>query len=502
MNKKVILYFPDTTETYNIAVPLNYFHLAGMLEHHNIPYVMIDARVEDSAEEMLLKELPNAILVGISSLTGEQIVDAVRISKLVKQRAPSVPVVWGGWHTSILPNHTLDAPFVDFVIRKQGERPLVALVGKLLKNQNDFETIPSLGFKRNGKNVFNPLSEIDDPNDLPTPAFHLFDRHKYPGRPVDKDGVYITYQSSIGCPYNCAFCASPLVYQRRWKALTPERVVDELEMLVTKYHVTDIGFTDENFFVNTERCRKIFQGVLDRGLKFYWYASIRIEILKKLDDDLLSLLQKTNCYILHPGVEATSPDLLKVINKKFTMDDVLYCAKRLKKYGIKGLFGFIVCFPQEGDEHIETTFAMLKQLKEIDPDMILPVNFYTPYPGNPLYEAAKKAGFVEPKSLEEWGTFSMRHGVTPWITEEKRNKVMMYDKYIIPAAIPSNVLRRKLHSWRTGWIYWPFHLAAKWHLEKGYFPFNLHWKILYPYWRFWGKYNKKLPFLHNINFRW
>ena len=138
---------------------------------------------------------------------------------------------------------------------------------------------------------------------------------------------------------------------------------------------------------------------------------------------------------------------------------------------------------------------MLKKLKEIDSEMILSVNFYTPYPGNTLYEASKKAGFVEPSSLEEWGTVNTRQGITPWITQEKRSKVLMYDKYILPAAIPSSVLRKKLRSWRTAWIYWPFHLAAKWHLEHGWFPFDLHWKILYPYWRFWGKHNKTLPFV-------
>lgn len=502
MDKKVILYFPNTTETYMVAVPLNYLHLAAMLERHNIPYRMIDARVEENPEKMLLEELPNALCVGITTLTGLQIVDAIKVSKLVKESAPHVPVVWGGWHVSILPEQSLAAPYIDFVIRTQGEKPLVALVKKLQEKQTDFETIPSLCFKRDGKNILNPLAEVNDPNEFPFPAYHIVDFNKYAGRPVNKGGVYMAYQSSVGCPYDCAFCASPLVYRRRWKALTPERVVNDLEILVKKYNVTDIGFLDENFFVDAERCRKIFQGVLDRGLKFYWNASIRIEILKKLDDDLLSLLEKTNCNILHPGVEATSPDLLKVINKKFTMDDVLYCAGRLTKYHIKGLFGFIVCFPGEGDEHVETTFAMLKQLKELDPEVILPVNFYTPYPGNSLYEASKKAGFVEPKSLEDWGIFNTRQGITPWISEEKRDKVLMYDKYIIPAAIPSNVLRKKLKSWRTAWIYWPFHLAAKWHLEKGYFPFNLHWNILYPYWRFWGKYNKKLPFLHNINFRW
>lgn len=501
-NKYVILYFPDTTENYNKAIPLNYYHLGGMLEKYNIPYKIIDARVDQNPHQMLLDELPNALLVGISSLTGHQINDAVAASRLVKSNS-DVHTVWGGWHVSILPKQSLSADYVDFIIRKQGESALIMLIDHLVNSTIQLCDIPSLGYKlEDGVCRLNELGPIEDPNELPMPAFHHFDPKKYPGRPVEKGGVYINYQSSIGCPYNCAFCASPLVYQRRWKAISPKRMLDEIESLIEKYGVTDIGFTDENFFVDVERCREFFKGVVERKLKFYWYASIRIEILRKLDDEMLELLQKSNCYILHPGVEATSEDLLKVINKKFTMDDVLYCAKRLKKYGIKGLFGFIVCFPSEEDEHVDTTFEMLKSLKKIDPDMILPVNFYTPYPGNPLYEDAKDKGFSEPKVLEEWGNFSIRQGVTPWISEDKRQKILMFDKYTLPAAIPSVVMKKKMRSLRTCIIYWPLHLMAKFRLKHGYFPLDLDWKALYTYWKFWEKNNKKYKFLHNINFRW
>jgi hypothetical protein len=140
-------------------------------------------------------------------------------------------------------------------------------------------------------------------------------------------------------------------------------------------------------------------------------------------------------------------------------------------------------------------------LKEIDPNNIMPVNFYTPYPGNVLYEKSTHHGFREPGNLEEWGEFDTRIGNVPWITEEARDEVMKKDKYYLPAAFPSEILRRKMARGKIKYLYRLFHLIARFRVNHDWYSIDLDWKLLLKYWRFWEKYHNKFS-LHDIHFRW
>ena len=70
-------------------------------------------------------------LLAISVMPGPQLVSAVALSELLKARFPWIPIVWGGYFPSLYPQVVLDAPYVDWVIRGQGERTLAELLDVL-----------------------------------------------------------------------------------------------------------------------------------------------------------------------------------------------------------------------------------------------------------------------------------------------------------------------------------------------------------------------------------
>src|SRR5258708_13002469 len=90
---------------------------------------------------------------------------AVKCAQAVKAWNPDFPVILGGWHPSLLPKQTLEAPFIDIVVRGQGEDSLLELV-QHLENRAAIDLIPGIGFKRNQKLIF-------PPHRPPQPTLHL-----------------------------------------------------------------------------------------------------------------------------------------------------------------------------------------------------------------------------------------------------------------------------------------------------------------------------------------
>ena len=57
--------------------------------------------------------------------------DAIEMAKLVRTLRPELPIIFGGWHPSLASAQTLSEPFVDIVVRHQGEQTLVEILQRL-----------------------------------------------------------------------------------------------------------------------------------------------------------------------------------------------------------------------------------------------------------------------------------------------------------------------------------------------------------------------------------
>ena len=103
---KVVLYNPDAVF---YTMPLGLLAVASALDAKKYDVVIVDARLESDVDGRLRRELPGALLFGITVLTGAPIRDALRVSRFAKSLRADLPVVWGGWHPSLFPTKTLEA---------------------------------------------------------------------------------------------------------------------------------------------------------------------------------------------------------------------------------------------------------------------------------------------------------------------------------------------------------------------------------------------------------
>jgi anaerobic magnesium-protoporphyrin IX monomethyl ester cyclase len=506
-NKKgpVIIVHPDTGEGLDqITPPLGTLAIAGYLEREGVGFIHIDQRVEPNTEEIVSDAVRNgALCLGVACQTGPQISYAIKLIQAVKAEFPQFPIVWGGWHGSILPEQTLSHPAVDFLIKGQAEGTMLDLV-RCLQNGGQVEGVVGLGYKADGKVIMNPDRPMIELDSLPWMAYHLIDHKNYPGpshrrrSPLDR---YSTFRSSQGCPWRCAYCADPLVFSRRWKKLSAQRTVDELQNLVEKHGITYVDFVDDTFIVSPERTSEIAKEMIKRKLPLKWSACARTGMIAGLTDDIWAMLAEAGCDLVHPGVEASSQEMLDYIHKDEKHENTLLAAEKLRKAGIAGLYAFMVGFPEEPKETAVSTFRMVKRLKEIDANNIIPVNFYVPYPGNVLYDRSRVKGFEPPVELSEWANFGTRMGrATPWLKREFKDEVMKHDKYYLPAAYPSRFMQYKMKNNPLGWLYKIFHRIAKFRVQREWYSFDVDWKILFAYWKFWEKWHRRIR-LPNLMFR-
>lgn len=363
--------------------------------------VFIDTRVDKDWKARLSLELKkNPFCVGITSMTGRQIGYALEISSYVKEIS-DVPVVWGGIHSSVLPESVLTNKNIDIAVIGEGELSFFEAV-KALAGRLSLKGIEGVWYKEAGQIIKNPNRQFLRLDDLPELPLFLIDIKKF--LPVFKGRRTFYIETSRGCPNQCGFCFNTTYNKNTWRAFSSERAVRELKYLSGHFNIGSFYAVDDNFFVDIRRARAIAQGIVDERLDIFWEAQgITINSALKMDDEYLELLVKSGLKKVHFGIESGSPKILEFVNKKLKVEDIIKVNKAWSRYDIVVQYNFMCGFPQETMDDIRKTTDLIFQLMSDNPcALISPLCPYTPYPGTPLYQAALNNGFIRKKSLEDW----------------------------------------------------------------------------------------------------
>lgn len=216
---KVLLVFPKTGLDKYSQLPLGLLSAAStIVEDYEVK--IIDQRLDTNWAKKVDSESQNSICVGITSMTGEQILNGIEISKIAKK---NTSVIWGGIHPTLLPKQTLENKYINFIVRDEGEITFQLLLNTL-KSKNNFCNIKGIGYKDVSGIHINGMPNYVDLNNLPDLPYHLLDMNKYI---VKRDGFQrcLTLETSRGCPHNCSFCSNPVIHKRKWRSLNVGNVI-------------------------------------------------------------------------------------------------------------------------------------------------------------------------------------------------------------------------------------------------------------------------------------
>jgi anaerobic magnesium-protoporphyrin IX monomethyl ester cyclase len=452
--KKIILYNPSAVF---YTMPLALVAVGSYLDKNEYDVIIIDSRLEKDPIKKLLSEAKDALCVGVTVLTGDPIRDALKASRTVKSVYPHLPVVWGGWHTSLFPKDTLREPSIDITVQGQGEVTFSELAARLTCNE-DLSGLQGITYRTKNEIIQNPPRALKDMNEFPLFDYGLLDVESYYKLKKQKQFDYI---SSTGCYFRCAFCADPYVYNRKWSALSPERMGEEIEALWHKYKFEELSFQDETFFTYKERVISIAEEFIKRGLKFKWNATMRADQGSRMSDDVFGLLVKSGLRWVLIGVESGSNEMLKWLKKDITVEQILFCARLCKRFGIHVNFPSIVGFPGETDESVSSTLNLIKELRQMSPKFETPIFYYKPYPGSSITAEVLKSGFELPATIEEWADFDYIGSSGPWVGKEKYKLIERFKFYNRLAGGPETFPRKSIQK------------IARWRLKRDFFAIPL-----------------------------
>lgn len=477
MNKsqKITLVFPRLKRESNVWAPLPLQAVAAPLLEDGFDVKLLDGRIFHPHLPRILSEARGSLYVGLSVMTGWQIRDAVSISRAIKDAYPDMPVVWGGYHASMLPEQTLVESYIDYVVRGQGQLPALELARRL-KDGRSIEGITGLCYKKDGKPIITDYPKLVDIDQFPSTPYGMLDIEKY--MVPDLGSRSMKYFSSQGCPFGCGFCAETSMYGRGWVGFSPERVVDDLERLVKDYGVNAIDFADTNFFVSKKRVKAICEGIIERGLDLKWAADVRTKQFIDFPQELRQLVYDAGCRRLLLGAESGSQKALESIGKQTTVDDTLHVARLCNDLGIITRFTTMFGFPGEPEKDIEATLRMIEGIKAINEDFEVHGFFFAPYPGAPMYQEAVRLGFRPPETLEAWADFDLTELHTPWVDPFYKEKVDMIIDFYMPFASPGPELKSLMAGGGPkGYAYRAMHRLAAWRVGNRDFRAPIEWQL-------------------------
>jgi anaerobic magnesium-protoporphyrin IX monomethyl ester cyclase len=384
------------------ALPLSLLHAAALAaREHEV--VLIDQRVCSDWRARLRRELEaEPLMVGITCYTGPMISHALEAAGVARAANPEVPIVWGGVHVGLLPEQSLEHPLVDVVVRGEGEQSLLDLARVLAQGRGLHEA-SGVSFIDGGRYVATPAAPYLDLSAAPEIPYQIVDVDAYMPLYQGRRSLYM--ESSRGCPFACTYCYNVYFNDRKWRAQSPQRVIERVRHVRERFGVQDIYFTDDDFFINPKRSRAIVEGLCDIDVTWQVQGS-DIVCIKKMDLDFLKLLDRSGFKRFTIGIETGSPRMREQMRKEGSVEEIITTFEKLARFGFIIFGSFISNTPGETLEDVRLSVRLMEKLHEVNPNFRnSPVYHYTPFPGTPMFAQAVESGFEPPRNLEGWAGF-------------------------------------------------------------------------------------------------
>lgn len=451
----IIFINPRSTRPKNRRFPLSVMAIGAALPEGvtweiidgNRPSVDVFGSVVDFVESRKGTADP-VTAVALTVMPGPQLTSAVPLSRRIKERYPRLPIVWGGNFPSLYPTPVLNAAYVDWAVRGQGEHTFVELL-EVIDGRRDPATVAGLAYRdADGSHRINRERHWVGPDELPAPPYNRIPVEDYlhPTFLGRRSGVY---QASIGCPYGCNFCGVISVFGSREKQQSPARTASHLTYLAHRHGMDSVHFYDNNFFITEEHARELAERLIPLGL--HWWCEARVDALLRFSDSTWRLLRRAGLTMVFCGAESGSDEVLRKMNKKITTAQIAEVAARTREYDIIPEFSFVFGDPDEPEREIENTLAFIRRLKVINPRMELITYFYTPTPQRRGTYGGVDPLAGTPETLEEWiepqwvAWMTHENPQVPWLDRRLKARVEDFE-LVLRSRFPS-VNDRRTRGW-------------------------------------------------------
>jgi radical SAM superfamily enzyme YgiQ (UPF0313 family) len=330
--------------------------------------------------------------VGITSMCSNYVL-ALDLAKQIKARSPSTHVTFGGPHVSLCAQETIARhEYVDTAVIGEGEVTYPDLIDALESGRSLF-SVPGIAFRQHQQPIqTSPRQLLADLNESPRAAYDLVDVRAYVAA---SRSTYLEIYAGSGCPFQCTFCSTSIVWQRKYRTMSAARIVSEMAHLNETYGVEAFSLIHDNLSSNRTFIGEIAAAIHRRGLPIRWGFSSRIDTL---DSDTVARVAASGCDYIFFGIETGSARIQATMKKKLKLETIYATLECCMTHGIRPTTSFILGFPDETAEDVASTVRLAFKCKVAGSRRSF-INLLSPYTGTPVMRDYAEGLTLEPSSM-------------------------------------------------------------------------------------------------------
>jgi radical SAM superfamily enzyme YgiQ (UPF0313 family) len=335
-------------------------------------------------------------LIGIHCNFTAHADDSLALAAIVKARFPDTPIVIGGAHPTIEGFSILSGcPSIDYVAKGEGEAILENLI-RALKGEIRIGQVAGLMHREQGRIVINePQPLIPDLDTLPIPSrkYIDMDAYTYFNRETIwyvRNSPVATIMTSRGCPYDCVFCSTKVVWKRKWRFRSLENVFREIRMLVEEHGVREFIINDDQFMTRRKRIHAFCDYFIEAklGISFSVDSGVSIWLV---DEELLAKMKRAGFYSLRFPIETGCKETLEYVNKPVNLDKARQMIRAANRLGFWTSSNIIVGFPNETREQV---YESIRYVFESTLDFTSFI-IAKPHAGSQMYDDFEREGLLK-----------------------------------------------------------------------------------------------------------
>lgn len=284
-------------------------------------------------------------IVGISTYIWN-IKEVLELCEKLKIVRPSTKIILGGPEVSFESLELMkDNPSIDYIIRGEGEQTYSELINYLVNNEGDLKELDGITYRIGNEVILNKERKLlENLNLIPSPFYGE----------LDYKNKIIYYETSRGCPFNCAFCLSSTIKGLRFFDIN--RVKRDLDYLISK-GVSQVKFVDRTFNANKKYSMEIMEYIMNKNpenINFHFEVTAHL-----LDEEMLEFLKKPKdgLFQLEVGVQSTNEKTILAVGRDTDFNKLSYVVKKIRSYNnIHQHLDLIVGLPFEDLDSFKKSF--------------------------------------------------------------------------------------------------------------------------------------------------
>jgi radical SAM superfamily enzyme YgiQ (UPF0313 family) len=270
--------------------------------------------------------------------------------KILKEKFKDVKIVLGGMYVNLCYEHALLNSGADFLIR-------------FFEFEKIFEIIENLTSVKIERRSFEEIFLNDFPD------YSLY-----------KNLNSCAILTSIGCPFKCLYCASPILY-KKFIRRSPDKVFEEIK-IYKNMGIKDVAFYDDALLFNyKEGFEEFLDKIIKEEIDINFHTPNGIHA-KEIDENIALKLKRANFKTIRIGFESINDERLKRnFSFKSSKEIFLRAIKNLKRAGFDEIGAYVIIglYDQSIEEIIESYAFLYENGIKIYPAL------FSPVPGTPYY---------------------------------------------------------------------------------------------------------------------